>query len=227
MKEFKTISLDEFINLYKNGNIKSKSMYLNETEDSHFKVPCRLIKPSDPPDIRGADMWPIMHKNTLGQILYETFPSTTLHSNHLISPIVVILSDTAVQGLDAPGLYVLDSHLNQYTSIREFVQGDDISSRFRKIKQSNDINSNLAIGHSINLHKLITNKNYDMFVNEIDNLTIQIKQMLKIHGSIEDKSIDTLNLKEPSKVLTYNGFLIYPMYRLQWLIKEASPLSNV
>ncbi|MFG6113705.1 hypothetical protein ACGTN9_00855 [Halobacillus sp. MO56] len=197
--------------------IKDNNLLAKENFNELFRVPCDIIKHSQQEHSGSFPAQPTIHKNTLGQILYESSICTTMSPEQPIVPMIIILSTTAVEGLHNPGIYLLNTGKSQYDCLKRFGRSDEVAAKFNEVQQSNKIKSDLAIGYSINLNYL----DQEYLVNSVDKQYSQVKRLLEIHGSMEDIYTNLeLVTNESSSVTTFNNFLIYPMYLIQWLVKK-------
>ncbi|OOL09748.1 hypothetical protein BHL37_23450 [Bacillus cereus] len=143
------------------------------------KYPYKAYKEQERKGLNEGSISPVIHINTLAQILYESFRKLD-KKNSLIKPIILINDSSAVTGVQKSGAYFINLEQDELIKIDDNV---------KNMHNKDDLFTRLAIGYTFFLEKF-KKTNKDAFTNQIiQELTFmihQIQNMLVIHGELTD-----------------------------------------
>lgn len=207
----------EIKRLCQEGSIKNELW--NISDENLFRISCSIQKHSPGGQIDCNPSLPVVHKNTLGQILYESFIDQRFNLDSPVLPVILILSKNTVDGINIPGFYLFSPEDSLYTLVGGINENHNIWSVIEGIRHQNGIHSNLAIGYSINIPRLKTDNNYNPLRNTINNLTSKVSHMLEIHGELKDLCI-YVSSSQAGEAVSINNFMLCPIYITQWIVKK-------
>ncbi|MFJ7941151.1 hypothetical protein ACIQYG_22055 [Peribacillus sp. NPDC096622] len=123
---------------------------------------------------------PIVHLNTLAQMLYEAFKENESLDSFL-APVVIVLKKNVVEGIKNEGIYLFNLKNEAFVPIKNI----DLSGTMPLLKKSQ---YNLAVGYVLTLEAI---EKYDyktlnvMFKKESEAMMIKLKKILELHGELE------------------------------------------
>lgn len=136
--------LDQLKKSSKLGMIETDSYRLSQSR--FLEVSCLINKYEDD-QTKGKEFQPnyLIHKNTLGQMMYEAFIYKQEEFNQYFTPAVIVLSNQVVEGVKTPGIYYFDACEEKY--IWQGAISNNLSFYFRNLKDKYELNSDLIIGY--------------------------------------------------------------------------------
>ncbi|MDP5274850.1 hypothetical protein [Chengkuizengella axinellae] len=180
------------------------------------EIPCIIQKEQEGYSVIAPPI-PMMHKNVLGQLLYESFKtSSNVGMENNLLPIVIILEDFVITELEEKGFYVFHPYKQSFIKLKS-VDVNVQNKKIEQIKQENNIQSHLLIGYTTwgeEIHSLSEEVTDDFSI-----MTDQLREMLKLHGELDDychissdKLFDSIQIHDSN---------INPIYMVQWILKNT------
>ncbi|MBG9691490.1 MULTISPECIES: hypothetical protein [Lysinibacillus] len=139
---------------------------------------------------------PIIHINTLAQIMYEALKGYDYESLPII-PTIIILSGNTVWGISDEGIYLIDFYKEILFPIK-YIEED-----WNAIKKESK--STLAIGYLERKNVIKTQK----FKEVVEEISLKMRQVIELHGELSD-------IITEKKV----GLNILPISSIQWIRKK-------
>ncbi|WP_028403105.1 hypothetical protein [Ectobacillus panaciterrae] len=189
-------------------------------DDSHLLKPVQLPEVScfinkykdDQSESKEWIPYYLIHKNTLGQMIYEAFVYKQEEFKQFFTPAILILSNKAVEGFKTPGIYLFHADEEKYTW-----QGgipDELSYYFKLLQAKYDLNLDLAIGYFAKSPCLgsTTAEMASTLLASMDRLA----QLLLLHGGLKElKTIDFFH--HDSQEISPSSNLSNLMCVFQWI----------
>ncbi|MGE7635982.1 hypothetical protein ACQKMZ_28130 [Bacillus paramycoides] len=151
---------------------------------------------------------PLIHINTLAQILYESFHDLD-KKNSLIRPVIVISDISTVTGVKDSGTYFINLEHDELVKISDYADIPTIKDK---------VSPRLAIGYMLVLEEL-KNLGKDTFtsqlVKDLQFMVQSIQHMLAIHGEL----IDVIKIPVIENLSEYDGD-ITPVFLYQVLVNR-------
>jgi hypothetical protein len=145
-------------------------------------VVCNILKEKSIVISTQSNQCPIVHKNTLGQILYECFLD---EKDFEVLPLLFVLSSDVVEGIDTPGIYYLDIEKNCYSCLMD-IEKKELNSLFA-------IGTDLAIGYAAKKKYVKLKDTLEGTLETIQQQINSIDSMLFIHGGLTSYSVNHLH----------------------------------
>ncbi|CAM3868974.1 hypothetical protein [Mesobacillus thioparans] len=161
---------------------------LIQLHDAQFEIPCVIQKKAI---YEKAIVHPIIHKNILGQILYEI---SQVHVDQFsgIFPFAIILHPNVVEDIDLPGLYIFDSEESRFLCKKVINEDQDVAQYLKGILRKKNIESYLAIGFSFECKSNITEEFLENVIREATILLKNGENLLDVHGEITSSIVSHL-----------------------------------
>ncbi|MGE7875189.1 hypothetical protein [Bacillus paramycoides] len=143
---------------------------------------------------------PLIHINTLAQILYEAFHNQTFKA---LVPILVVLQANVVTGISTPGAYSIDLYNDYFVHLKE-INIQELKAEIGEQKGP------LAIGYTINQNESIQHSKefmYQRLKEQTTECMLVLQKKLHVHGELEEEIQLLFNFKKIS----------IPLIVLQWM----------
>ncbi|MFJ7936238.1 hypothetical protein [Sporosarcina sp. NPDC096371] len=191
------------VNFLMNNNEKIQ----NRIALTNFKgtdvVKCKIFKSNEVQDIDKESV-PLVHINTLAQMLYIAFYEKTQMKDNPI-PLLFIFEPKLVEGAEMAGAYALDLQNDSFLLLKHI--------NVEKLKEAVGENKPLlAIGYvldDMSIQHLGNETLSKQIIEESENLALALDKVLDLHGELQGLLETTFQLKD----------LEIPLLFLQW-IKE-------
>ncbi|CAH0346697.1 hypothetical protein [Bacillus sp. CECT 9360] len=160
---------------------------LFQINKSLMEIPCSIQK-----DINTNHQleFPLIHKDILGQILYEALQ---LQGIPTIEPILIILHPLVVEGIKLPGFYRFEQNNSRYICQKRIRREDNVHYHVRKLQQENKIFSNIGIGYLMNIEEVTKYNSLQNTLLDTLQLMNNVDLYLNIHGEVTSRVINHLD----------------------------------
>ncbi|ENQ3105642.1 hypothetical protein ACEOWJ_001625 [Bacillus cereus] len=195
------------INYHLNQSKKNNQylkIYSNEYEVLPYHVYKHSLNKQAPQKEMSSLVKPLIHMNTLAQILYEAFHNQTFTA---LVPILFVFQPSIVTGISTPGAYSID-FCNDY-----FVHLKDINIQELKAKIGEQ-KGPVAIGYMINQSGNIQHSKefmYQKLKEQATECMLALQKKLHIHGELEERIQLSFDFKK----------IMMPLIVLQWIKQTA------
>ncbi|WP_139492074.1 hypothetical protein [Brevibacillus dissolubilis] len=158
----------------------------------------------------------LIHKNTLGQMLYEVFTVNHQDFKSFFLPIIILLDPVTVGGICIPGYYYFDDEQEKFLYIREVEP--EVIDLLNELRGKYQINSNLSLGYLYNHTTPSASVDVDDRLNRLMKGTQDFSELLSIHGGLKDICV----LASQTEDMIQNRFsdtFLAPIFLTQWIEK--------
>lgn len=166
----------------------------------------------------------VIHKNTLGQMMYEAFVYKQEQFKQYFTPAVIVLTNQAVEGVKTPGIYYFEACEEKYTW-----QGgipDDLLFYFRSLKDKYDLNTDLLIGYFAKSAclKISTVRLMNILLAGMERFA----DLLLLHGGLKEwRTLEVFHLDLETKPSSIFSNLLYVFQWVQEVNHNQSKLDQV
>ncbi|ENQ3077059.1 hypothetical protein ACEOWG_000200 [Bacillus cereus] len=183
---------------------KENNQYLKICSNEHEVLPYHVYKHPLNKQASQKEMIslvkPLIHMNTLAQILYEAFHNQIFTA---LVPILFVFESNNVTGISTPGAYSIDFY-NDY-----FVHLKDIN--IQELKAGiGEQKGPVAIGYMINQNESIQHSKefmYQKLKEQTIECMVALQKKLHIHGELEEQVQLSFDFKK----------IMMPLITLQWI----------
>ncbi|ENQ3077258.1 hypothetical protein ACEOWG_000406 [Bacillus cereus] len=147
---------------------------------------------------------PLIHINTLTQILYEAFHNQTFTA---LVPILFVFEPNVVTGISTPGTYSIDFYHDYFVHLRD-INIQELKARIGEQKGP------VAIGYMINQNESIQHSKefmYQRLKEQTTECMLALQKKLHIHGELEEQIQLSFDFKK----------IMLPLIVLQWIKQTA------
>lgn len=171
-------------------------------------IVCNILKEKSKIISTQFNQCPIIHKNTLGQILYESFLD---ERNCEVLPLLFVLDSDVVEGINTPGIYYLDIEKDIYSCLME-IEKEEFTSFF-------SIGTDLAIGYAVKKKYVKQKDTLEGKLETIHKQINNINSMLLIHGGLASYSVNHLH---DGRMLMFEDVQEnqYALLTTQWMMQQ-------
>ncbi|HDX9588344.1 TPA: hypothetical protein ROX98_001289 [Bacillus pseudomycoides] len=147
---------------------------------------------------------PLIHMNTLAQILYEAFHNQTFTA---LVPILFVFEPNVVTGISTPGTYSIDFYHDYFVHLKD-INIQELKARIGEQKGP------VAIGYMINQNESIQHSKefmYQRLKEQTTECMVALQKKLHIHGELEEQIQLSFDFKK----------IMLPLIVLQWIKQTA------
>ncbi|MDP7978545.1 hypothetical protein [Bacillus multifaciens] len=147
---------------------------------------------------------PLIHINTLAQILYEAFHNQTFTA---LVPILFVFEPNVVTGISTPGTYSIDFYHDYFVHLKD-INIQELKARIGEQKGP------VAIGYMINQNESIQHSKefmYQRLKEQTTECMLALQKKLHIHGELEEQIQLSFDFKK----------IMLPLIVLQWIKQTA------
>lgn len=203
-EKFKEVQKTEklFI-LQKNNN--------RQTKDVHYVIQ------SDPQSIETTQTY-LVHKNTLAQIIYESFYREGMELN-CIAPVLIVLDQSQISGFYFPGFYSFYLQEEKFRFIKEI--DIELVNNFKQFMDKNNIRSSLALGYA--LFDVDHAVSQEQVSSEISQAISRFSNLIHLHGGLKETCV-VASLNTDLNSLKCSDLFLSPILITHWI--ESDLLIN-
>ncbi|ENQ3106519.1 hypothetical protein ACEOWJ_002550 [Bacillus cereus] len=147
---------------------------------------------------------PLIHMNTLAQILYESFHNQTFTA---LVPILLVFQPNIVTGISTSGAYSIDFYNDYFVHLKD-INIQELRAKIGKQKGP------IAIGYMINQNESIQHSKefmYQRLKEQTTECMLALQKNLHIHGELEEQVQLSFDFKK----------IVMPLIVLQWIKQTA------
>lgn len=187
---------------------KEHNQYLKICSNEHEVLPYHVYKHSLNKHASQKEtinvVKPLIHINTLAQILYEAFHNQTFTA---LVPILFVFQPNIVTGISTSGAYSIDFYNDYFVHLKD-INIQELKARIGEQK------GQVAIGYMINQNESIQHSKefmYQRLKEQTTECILALQKKLHIHGELEEQIQLSFDFKK----------IMMPLIVLQWIKQTA------
>ena len=167
-----------------------------------FTIPCLILKNIGCQRLNLTNY--LIDKDILAQILYEVFYKNDLPQKGI--PLVISLQNNLISRLESKGVFVLDSHKDQFVYLFGLDEHKEFFEQLTKIKAESKINTNLVVAYLTPNEDLPTNS--PIYLDKLN-------RYIDLHGSVSGRHLQLDANKGVTFPLMNNAFKLNSFYWIE------------
>ncbi|MDX8361509.1 hypothetical protein [Cytobacillus sp. IB215316] len=193
--------------LYANSLSAEPVLKLYEQYEGY--IPCKIYKQNV---TLNRSKLPLIHKNNLGQIIYEVCHKL----NTRIEPLVYIFDSNVVKGIERKGCYYFDFENDGFLYAHDLNNSHNIN---EYISRTEENKIDLAIGHTLNLKYIRSDVEQKVSYQHLENLVREFELMIEIHGNLTIGTVT--NIKNNDVIILEKNGERYIQLLTQWIAASS------